>query len=150
MVRVLQFGSEPLFDGVLGVDELAYQVHEARARLSSLHIPVTVSDLAYSYQKVSDAKEVASLVFILIFFFFFFQNGGAHSVISAVDMFDVHILPFFARDASTGPFLQYTSSAVNLKSSCWAFFSHSKKRLVTCSKGCQLVYREWSRKENLP
>jgi len=70
VVRVLQFGSEPLFDGVLGVDELAYQVHEARARLSSLHIPVTVSDLAYSYQKVSDAKEVASLVFILIFFLF--------------------------------------------------------------------------------
>jgi len=71
-------------------------------------------------------------------------------VISAVDMFDVHILPFFARDASTGPSLKYTSRAVNLKSSCWVFFSHSKKRLVTCPKGCQLVYREWSRKENLP
>ena len=119
MVRVLQFGSEPLFDGVLGVDELAYQVREARARLSSLHILVTVSDLAYSYQKVSDAKEVTPLVSILVFFF---QNGGAHSVISAVDMFDVHILPFFARDASTGPSLKYNSSAVDLKSSCWAFF----------------------------
>jgi len=70
VVRVLQFGSEPLFDGVLGVDELAYQVREARARLSSLHILVTVSDLAYSYQKVSDAKE-APLVFILVFLSFF-------------------------------------------------------------------------------
>ncbi|KAL9714477.1 hypothetical protein Ac2012v2_002792 [Leucoagaricus gongylophorus] len=88
VVRALQFGSEPLFDDVLRVNELAQQVREAKARVISLHIPVTVSDLAYSYQK----------------------NGGAHPIISAIDMIDAHVLPYFAQDASTArnawPFVQ--------------------------------------------
>lgn len=66
VVRALQFGSEPLFDDVLRVNELAQQVREAKARIMSLHIPVTVSDLAYSYQKVSDVKGALPLVFILV------------------------------------------------------------------------------------
>jgi len=65
VVRALQFGSEPLFDDVLRVNELAQQVREAKARVISLHIPVTVSDLAYSYQKVSD-EGALPLVFILV------------------------------------------------------------------------------------
>lgn len=52
VVRALQFGSEPLFDDVLSVNALAEQVREAKDNLASLHIPVTVSDMAYSYQKV--------------------------------------------------------------------------------------------------
>ena len=66
VVRALQFGSEPLFDDVLRVNELAQQVREAKARVISLHISVTVSDLAYSYQKVSDVKGTLPLVFILV------------------------------------------------------------------------------------
>ncbi|KAJ3562847.1 hypothetical protein NP233_g9320 [Leucocoprinus birnbaumii] len=79
VVRAVQFGSEPLFDEVLSAGELAKQVWEAKQRLSGLEIPVTVSDLAYSFQK----------------------NGGARSVISAMDIIDAHMLPFFAQDAST-------------------------------------------------
>ncbi len=52
VVRALQFGSEPLFDGVLSPGELAKQVQRAKAQLSGVRIPVTVSDMAYSYQKV--------------------------------------------------------------------------------------------------
>lgn len=49
VTRVLQFGSEPLFDNVLSHQELAEQVELAKANLSSLSIPVTVSELAYGY-----------------------------------------------------------------------------------------------------
>lgn len=80
MTRVVQFGSEPLFDGVLSPDDLAYQVREAKASLASLNIPVTVSELAYGYQK----------------------DGGAQVLLDAQDSYDVHILPFFSGRASTG------------------------------------------------
>lgn len=50
VTRVLQFGSEPLYDNVLPVDELTAQVQAAKANLSDVHIPVTVSELAYGYQ----------------------------------------------------------------------------------------------------
>jgi hypothetical protein len=36
---------EPLFDGVLDPDALAQQVVEAKKKLASLNIPVTVSDM---------------------------------------------------------------------------------------------------------
>jgi hypothetical protein len=44
---VVQFGSEPLFDDVLTHQQLTAQVVAAKANLSSLGIPVTVSELAY-------------------------------------------------------------------------------------------------------
>lgn len=47
VTRVLQFGSEPLFDNVLPHEELTRQVQAAQANLSSLGIPVTVSELAF-------------------------------------------------------------------------------------------------------
>lgn len=47
MTRVLQFGSEPLYDWVLDPDDLAAQVVAAKANLSDLHIPVTISEMAY-------------------------------------------------------------------------------------------------------
>jgi hypothetical protein len=50
ITRVLQFGSEPLFDNVLPALELKAQVEAAKANLSDLGIPVTVSELAYGYQ----------------------------------------------------------------------------------------------------
>lgn len=80
VTRVLQFGSEPLFDGVLPHDQLAEQVLLAKANLSSLHIPVTVSELAFGYQ----------------------ERGGAQDVLDAIDSINIHMLPFFAQDASTG------------------------------------------------
>lgn len=52
----------------------------AKANLASVGIPVTVSEMAYGYQK----------------------SGGAQEVLDAVDFVNIHVLPFFAQDASTG------------------------------------------------
>lgn len=52
VTRVVQFGSEPLYDNVLSTSALAAQVTQAKANLSSLQIPVTVSEMAYGYQEV--------------------------------------------------------------------------------------------------
>ncbi|KAN0105281.1 glycoside hydrolase family 17 protein [Russula decolorans] len=80
VTRVVQFGSEPLFDKVLSPDKLAAQVLSAKKNLSSLDIPVTVSELAYGYQ----------------------ENGGAQDVLDAIDSINIHMLPFFSSNASTG------------------------------------------------
>jgi hypothetical protein len=53
VTRAVQFGSEPLFDQVIDPYELASEVNNAKANLAPLGIPVTVSDFAYSYQRVS-------------------------------------------------------------------------------------------------
>ena len=79
VTRGVQFGSEPLFDNVLPHDQLAEQVLLAKQNLSSLNIPVTVSELAYGYQ----------------------ERGGAQDVLDAVDFINIHMLPFFSQDAST-------------------------------------------------
>ena len=80
VTRVVQFGSEPLFDDVLPHAQLAQQVTLAKQNLSSLNIPVTVSELAFGFQ----------------------ERGGAQDVLDAVDSINIHMLPFFAQDASTG------------------------------------------------
>lgn len=79
VTRVVQFGSEPLFDDVLPHAQLTSQVKAAKINLSSLSIPVTVSELAYGYQ----------------------ERGGAQDVLDAIDSINIHMLPFFARTAST-------------------------------------------------
>ncbi|EPT02621.1 hypothetical protein FOMPIDRAFT_114078 [Fomitopsis schrenkii] len=79
VTRGVQFGSEPLYDGVLPHAQLANQVKQAKANLSSLGIPVTVSELAYGYQ----------------------EHGGAQDVLDAVDFINIHALPFFDHKAST-------------------------------------------------
>lgn len=79
VTRVVQFGSEPLYDYVLSPDDLASQVTQAKATLADLGIPVTVSDMAYGYQ----------------------EQGGAPQVLAAIDLIDAHMLPFFSSSAST-------------------------------------------------
>ncbi|KAK2463184.1 hypothetical protein APHAL10511_004839 [Amanita phalloides] len=78
VTRVVQFGSEPLFDNVLSPEQLTAQVVAAKANLSSLGIPVTVSELAYGYQ----------------------ERGGAQDVLDALDSINIHMLPFFSSEAS--------------------------------------------------
>ena len=85
VTRVVQFGSEPLFDNVLPHDQLAEQVILAKANLSSLHINVTVSELAYGFQ----------------------ERGGAQDVLDAIDSINIHMLPFFSSSASTGIYHLY-------------------------------------------
>jgi hypothetical protein len=80
VTRVVQFGSEPLYDNALSPNELAAQVWSAKVNLSSLNIPVTVSELAYGYQ----------------------ERGGAQNVLDAIDSINIHMLPFFSSKASTG------------------------------------------------
>ena len=53
VTRVVQFGSEPLYDNAINPKDLAAQVRAAKADLASLQIPVTVSDMAYGWQLVS-------------------------------------------------------------------------------------------------
>lgn len=80
VTRVVQFGSEPLFDQVLSPAQLTAQVIAAKQALSDIGIPVTVSDLAYSYR----------------------LNGGAQDVLDAIDSINIHMLPFFAATSTTG------------------------------------------------
>jgi hypothetical protein len=47
VTRVLQFGSEPLYDWVLDPEQLAEQVYLAKESLADLGIPVTISEMAY-------------------------------------------------------------------------------------------------------
>ncbi|PFH45760.1 glycoside hydrolase family 17 protein [Amanita thiersii Skay4041] len=79
VTRVLQFGSEPLFDNVLPHKELAKQVAQAKTNLSSVGIPVTVSELAFGYQ----------------------ERDGAQDVLDAVDSINIHMLPYLSQQAST-------------------------------------------------
>ncbi|KAF8071577.1 glycoside hydrolase superfamily [Lyophyllum atratum] len=81
VTRVLQFGSEPLFDWVLDPFDLIAQVNAAKKNLSSLAIPVTVSDLAYSFKELH-------------------ASDGGPAVLQAIDYIDAHILPFFSQQAS--------------------------------------------------
>lgn len=55
-LTIVHFRSEPLFDNVLPHQQLAEQVWAAKANLASLHIPVTVSELAYGYQVIFNGK----------------------------------------------------------------------------------------------
>jgi exo-beta-1,3-glucanase (GH17 family) len=80
VTRGVQFGSEPLFDGVLSPNQLTAQVVAAKNNLSSLGIPVTVSELAYGYA----------------------ERGGAQNVLDAIDYINIHMLPFFSQSATTG------------------------------------------------
>jgi hypothetical protein len=52
VTRLVQFGSEPLFDSVLAPPVLAAQVAAAMKNLSSLQIQVDISELAYGWQMV--------------------------------------------------------------------------------------------------
>lgn len=80
VTRVLQFGSEPLFDDVLTPSELAAQVTAAKKKLKPLGIPVTVSDMAYGFKK----------------------DGGSEPVLEAIDQISLHMLPYFSTKATTG------------------------------------------------
>ena len=74
---------------MLPASQLASQVTEAKAALQDVGVPVTVSELAYGYQER--------------------WGDGAQSVLDAVDWVNVHMLPFFSGQASTGRLLFSTS-----------------------------------------
>lgn len=109
MTRVVQFGSEPLYDYVLPPDELAAQVRAAKEVLNPLGVAVTVSEMAYGYQ----------------------AHGGASSVLDAVDIIDAHMLPFFAQDAGTAS----ASWPLVLRDLDWFFANGGGKKMYLSENG---------------
>jgi len=85
ITRVVQMGTEPLFDDVITPQALTTQVINAKKNFSDIGVQVTVSELAYGYQ-VRNAS-------------------GAQAVRDAIDCIDAHMLPFFAGDATRGVYL---------------------------------------------
>ena len=59
VTRAVQFGSEPLYDWAIYAGDLATEVKNAKSSLSSLGIPVTVSEMAYGYQVVIQPIHIA-------------------------------------------------------------------------------------------
>jgi len=82
VTRVVQMGTEPLFDDVITPEALTAQVINAKANLSDIGVLVTVSELAYGYQERN--------------------ASGSKNVLNAVDVINAHMLPFFAGDATRG------------------------------------------------
>jgi exo-beta-1,3-glucanase (GH17 family) len=84
VTRVVQMGTEPLFDAVITPAALTTQVLNAKQNLSDIGIPVTVSEMAYGYQERN--------------------STGSQNVLNAIDSINAHMLPFFAGDATTGEY----------------------------------------------
>jgi hypothetical protein len=85
VTRVVQMGTEPLFDDVITPQALTTQVNNAKKNLSDIGINVTVSELAYGYQERN--------------------SSGSQAVLDAIDSINAHMLPFFAGGATTGVYL---------------------------------------------
>jgi exo-beta-1,3-glucanase (GH17 family) len=81
VTRVVQFGSEPLFDGVLSLGDMVKNVNQLKASLMDVNVPVTVSELAYGYQK---------------------SQGSGQDLLDVLDSINIHMLPFFSQHATTG------------------------------------------------
>ena len=88
VTRAVQFGSQPLTYHALSAKDLVAQVKSAQKNLSSLQIPVTVSETANGYQ----------------------TNDGAQSVLDAIDFVDLTMLPYNNASATTAeeswPFIE--------------------------------------------
>jgi hypothetical protein len=82
VTRLVQMGSEPLFDDVITPQALTAAVNSAKQNLSDIGVQVTVSEMAYGYQARN--------------------SSGSQAVLDAVDVLNIHMLPFFAADATTG------------------------------------------------
>ncbi len=130
---MLQFGSEPLFDNVLPHAELANQVRLAKANLSSLQIPVTVSELAFGYQ----------------------ERGGAQDVLDATDSINIHMLPFFSQKASTGRKHPRSKAARNqsdfefLAKNAWPLVQTDLQWFIDHGNGKKMYFDEVGRSSNI-
>jgi exo-beta-1,3-glucanase (GH17 family) len=82
VTRIVQMGTEPLFDDVITPQALTTQVNNAKQNLSDIGVNVTVSELAYGYQVRN--------------------SSGSQAVLDAIDAINAHMLPFFAGDATRG------------------------------------------------
>jgi exo-beta-1,3-glucanase (GH17 family) len=95
VTRVVQMGSEPLYDDVITPQALTAAVTSAKQNLSDIGVSVTVSDLAYGYQVRN--------------------SSGSQAVLDALDSINAHMLPFFAGDATTGEYQSFLTSGFALR-----------------------------------
>ncbi|KAI8458464.1 glycoside hydrolase superfamily [Phakopsora pachyrhizi] len=79
VIRAVTCGSEPLYDGVLPVNELVKQIEDLKKQLNPLGISVTLSEMPAGYKKFNDTPEI----------------------FSAVDFVSLHSFPFFEGNATT-------------------------------------------------
>jgi hypothetical protein len=101
VTRVVQFGSEPLFDSVLPIDDLTAQVESAKKELAYMNIPVTISEMAFG-----EENHAAIQWLVLIYDpspgYQKNSKSGSQKMMDTVDVFNIHTLPYFARSATTG------------------------------------------------
>ncbi|KAH9002064.1 glycoside hydrolase family 17 protein [Lactarius hatsudake] len=124
VTRVVQFGSEPLFDQVLSPAQLTAEVNAAKQNLSDIGIPVTVSDSAYGYQR----------------------NGGAQDVLDAIDSIGIIMLPFFAASATTGMLLSpchsFTFKNLPLGDQAWGNVQNDLNFFIQNGNGKKMYFEE--------
>lgn len=74
--------SEPLYDWALPIPQFSAEIVRAQTLLANQSIDVTFSELAYGFQSR--------------------QADGSLDLLKLISPVDIHILPYFAQDASTG------------------------------------------------
>ena len=144
MTRVVQFGSEPLYDNVLPHQQLAEQVELAKANLSSLSIPVTVSELAYGWGLYElQIYRPKSNIFQAI------KNGVAHRMYLTPLTPSIYICsPFFLK-MHPQVFVSRTSHEFPQEDLTLLMFLFSEPIMAAGTERFGLVYRAWKRKENV-
>ena len=65
VIRNIAIGSEPLFDGVLPVDQLASVIKSTREDLRNFGTQVSLSDMPYGFQKNGNAPQIFEAIDIL-------------------------------------------------------------------------------------
>ncbi|MBW0535485.1 hypothetical protein O181_075200, partial [Austropuccinia psidii MF-1] len=88
VIRAVTLGSEPLYDNVLPVNDLIYQLKDLKRQLSSLSIKVTLSEMPSGYM----------------------SHQNTSGIFEAVDFVSLHSFAFFEQSATTaekvGPVLE--------------------------------------------
>lgn len=102
MTRLVQFGSEPLFDFVLDPPVLGAQVAAAMKNLSSLNIQVDISELAYGWQEVGQSCLMVTYDDYSLTRFQRESEGSLQIMGDMGSMISAHVLPFFDAEASIG------------------------------------------------
>ncbi|GAW02267.1 glycoside hydrolase family 17 protein [Lentinula edodes] len=90
VTRVVQFGSEPLYDGVLSPQDLADQCWT----ISGFQLQFLIWPIVTKYVPVLCFAEMLTGKYRLK------ENNGAPEVIQAIDFVDAHMLPYFSQQAS--------------------------------------------------
>jgi len=105
VTRVVQFGSEPLFDDVLPHGQLTEQVRSAKAKLS----PLGIQSLYQSWLMGKIPHPRSTYRYTL---YRYQERGGAQDVLDAIDSINIHMLPFFSSQASIGSLLYFRPADV--------------------------------------